>query len=145
MLEPMKRVVLDTNVLAAGYRSRAGASFAILRAIGAREIRPLVTVALFIEYEDVLKRDEHRAVHGMPLDEIDRALAGFLTLAEAVDIYYRWRPKLSDIKDEFVLEAAVNARADALITHNVRDFGTAGPEFGLRIITPGDFLKELRT
>ena len=141
----MKRVVLDTNVLAAGYWSRSGASFAILQAIAMREIRPLVTVALFIEYEDVLKRAEHLAAHKMTPVEVDRALAGFLTLAEPVEIFYRWRPRLSDAKDEFVLEAAVNAGAHALITHNVRDFGNAGAEFGLWIGTPGDFLNKVRT
>lgn len=141
----MKRVVLDTNVLAAGYRSRTGASFALLKAVGARQIRPLVTVALFIEYEAVLKRAEHVAVHRMASAEIDRALAGFLTLAEAVDVHYQWRPKLSDAKDELLLEAALNGRADALVTHNVRDFDQVRKEFKLRILRPSELLEELRT
>ncbi|MCQ1571495.1 putative toxin-antitoxin system toxin component, PIN family [Neorhizobium galegae] len=141
----MKRVVLDTNVLAAGYRSHNGASFAILQAIGFLQIRPLVTVALFLEYEAVLKRTEHMDAHGMALTDIDRALAGFLTLAEPVDVHYQWRPQLSDAKDEMVLEAAVNGHADALITHNVRDFVQAKKPFGLRILKPGELLKELRT
>ncbi|EUB96891.1 protein of unknown function DUF132 [Rhizobium sp. CF080] len=141
----MKRVVLDANVLAAGYRSHNGASFAILQAIGFLQIRPLVTVALFLEYEAVLKRTEHMDAHGMELTDIDRALAGFLTLAEPVDVHYQWRPQLSDAKDEMVLEAALNGHADALITHNVRDFVQAKKPFGLRILKPGELLKELRT
>lgn len=141
----MKRVVLDTNVLAAGYRSRGGASYAILQSIGSRQIRPLVTVALFLEYEAVLKRAEHMNVHGMAWTDIDRALAGFLTLAESVDVHYQWRPQLSDAKDEMVLDAALNGRADALITHNVRDFEQARKPFGLRILKPSELLEELRT
>ena len=30
---------------------------------------------------------------------------------------FRWRPQLADANDEMVLEAAVNGRADALVTH----------------------------
>ncbi len=40
-----------------------------------------------------------------------------------------------------VLNAAINGRADALITHNVRDFAKAGEKFGLAIVRPGKFLK----
>lgn len=141
----MKRLVLDTNVLAAGYRSRGGASFAILQLIGSLQIRPLVTVALFLEYEAVLKRTEHIDAHGMALADIDRALAGFLTLAEPVDVHYQWRPQLSDAKDEMVLEAALNGRAEVLITHNVRDFDQAKKPFGIRILRPSELLEELRT
>jgi predicted nucleic acid-binding protein len=43
-----------------------------------------------------------------------------------------------------VLEAAVNGQADALITHNVRDFAKGAERFGLRVLRPGELLKELR-
>lgn len=141
----MKRVALDTNVLAAGFRSREGASFAVLQIVASRQITPIVTVALYLEYEAVLKREEQAEVHGMTSAEVDRALAGFLTLAEMIDVRYRWRPKLSDPKDELVFEAAVNGRADALVTHNVKDFAPAKNEFGLRVLRPRELLEELRT
>jgi hypothetical protein len=32
-----------------------------------------------------------------------------------------WRPQLADPADELVLEAAVNGRASAIVTHNVPD------------------------
>ena len=48
---------------------------------------------------------------------------------------------------EMVLEAAVNARADFLVTHNGRDFASARFR-GLAVVTPAAFLahleKELR-
>jgi predicted nucleic acid-binding protein len=50
-----------------------------------------------------------------------------------------------DPADEMVLEAAVNGRADALVTHNVSDFAEAGRRFRLRVPTPGDLLKELKS
>ena len=49
---------------------------------------------------------------------------------------------MRDPGDEMVLEAAVNGSADALVTHNVRDFGPA-KTFNLRVITPAELLKEL--
>jgi predicted nucleic acid-binding protein len=41
-----------------------------------------------------------------------------------------------------VLEAAINGRADAIVTHNVRDFLPAAHRFGIEILTPGHILKE---
>jgi len=47
--------------------------------------------------------------------------------------------------DEMVLETAVNGGADALVTHNVRDFVKGAERFGLRVLRPGELLKELRS
>lgn len=141
----MWRIVLDTSILVAGLRSRNGASFAILQLVADRHVRPLVTTALFLEYEAVLRRPEHRAAHGLSIGELDRLMAGLAILAEPVDVHFRWRPQLSDPKDEMVLEAAINGRADALVTHNVRDFHSAMSRFNVRVVTPAEFLKGLRT
>lgn len=54
-------------------------------------------------------------------------------------IHFLWRPALSDPRDEFILELAVAAQCDAIVTHNVRDFAGA-TRFGVTIVTPGDFL-----
>ena len=62
-----------------------------------------------------------------------------------MDVNFRWRPQLADPNDELVLEAAVNGAADALVTHNIRDFGEAAPRFGLRVLLPRELLKELES
>jgi len=105
----------------------------------------LVTPALFLECEAMLKRPEQRLAHGLELDEIDRFLAALASACEAVEVSFQWRPQLADANDEMVLEAAVNGRADALITHNVHDFARGAERFGLRVLRPGDYLKELRS
>ena len=64
---------------------------------------------------------------------------------EPVEISFQWRPQLTDAGDEMVLEAAINGRADVLVTHNVRDFAKGAQKFGLRVLRPGELLKELRS
>ena len=134
------RAVLDTSVLVAGLRSRNGASFVLLRMAQHRRVVPLVTIALFLEYEDVLKRPEQREASKMTTDNVDRFLGGLASVAEPVEVHLRWRPQLRDAGDELVLEAAVNGRADALVTHNVADFRSAAPRFGLPLMRPGEVL-----
>lgn len=141
----MYRVVLDTDVIVTALRSMTGGSNAVLREAAHGRITPLVTPALFLEYEAVLKRPEQRLVHGLGLRDIDRFLSALAAACEAVEVSFQWRPQLSDANDEMVLETAVNGQADALITHNVRDFVKGAERFGLRALRPGEFLKELRS
>jgi putative PIN family toxin of toxin-antitoxin system len=139
------RVVLDTTVLVAGLRSRLGASNALLGLVAEERIVPLVTTSLFLEYEEVLERPEHRLATGMSEHDIAGFLAAFASAAEPVEVHFLWRPQLADPDDELVLEAAVNGGASALITHNVRDFQPAAGRFRLEVVTPGSFLKRIRS
>jgi putative PIN family toxin of toxin-antitoxin system len=102
-----------------------------------------LTTALFLEYEEVFQRPEHRLATGMSADDVEGFLAAFASAAESVEVNFRWRPQLRDSRDEFVLEAAVNGNADALVTHNVRDFRSAAQLFSLRLLLPRELLKEL--
>lgn len=138
------RVVLDTSVLVAGLRSRLGASNQVLTLVAQRRCIPLVTTAVFLEYEAVLMRPEQRLVTGMDEKDVTGFLAALASAAEPVELNFLWRPQLGDPADELMLEAAVNGHADALVTHNVRDFQAATGAFGIRILTPAMLLKELR-
>ena len=140
----MFRVVLDIDVVVAALRSVTGGSNAVLRELASGRLVALVTPALFLEYEAVLKRPEQRLVHGLSLAEVDQFLEALASACVAVEVNFRWRPQLSDADDEMVLEAAVNGGAHALITHNLKDFARAAATFDLRIMQPGQLLKELR-
>jgi len=137
------RAVLDTSVVVAALRSRIGASNRVLELVARGKVRPLASTALFLEYEEVLRRPENRLATGMSEEDVEEFLAALASAAEPVEINFRWRPQLKDPKDELVLETAVNGRAEALVTHNVRDFEPAARLFGLRILLPRDVLKEL--
>jgi putative PIN family toxin of toxin-antitoxin system len=137
------RAVLDASVVVSALRSRTGASNEVLKQVARGRVRPLASTPLFLEYEDVLHRPENRLATGMSAQDVEAFLAALASSAEAVDVNFRWRPQLKDPKDEFVLEAAVNRQAEALVTHNIRDFEPATRLFGLRILLPRELLKEL--
>jgi putative PIN family toxin of toxin-antitoxin system len=137
--------VFDTSILVAALRSRTGAANAVLREVGHQRLRPMVTTALFLEYEAVLKRPEHRLVHGLDEGGVDRFLAALASACAPVEISFHWRPQLTDADDEMVLEAAANGRADMIVTHNVKDFVAAAGRFGIRVLKPGDLLEEMRS
>jgi putative PIN family toxin of toxin-antitoxin system len=138
------RAVLDTSVILAALRSRSGASNRLVELIALGGLQPVVSTALFLEYEDVLRRPENRLATSMGDADIDGFLAAFASAAEGVEVNFRWRPLLKDPNDELVLEAAVNGRADALVTHNLGDFRAAARMFNLRVLLPRELLKELK-
>jgi putative PIN family toxin of toxin-antitoxin system len=140
----MMRIVLDTSVLVAGFRSRLGAGNATLRLVAERRLVLLATTPLFLEYEDVLKRAEHRLVHGLTSLQLDDVLEELAALIEPVELHFRWRPQVHDTNDEMVLEAAINGDADALVTYNTKDFAVAAERFNLSVLTPADLLKKVR-
>lgn len=135
--------MLDSSVVVSAFRNRLGASSRLLVLIEDGRLAPLATPALFLEYEDVLKRPEQREASSLSLAEVNAALAALAALTEPVEVRFTWRPQLADPGDEMVLEAAVNGQADALVTHNVADFALAAPRFGLTLLRPGELLERI--
>lgn len=138
------RIVLDTSVVVAGLRTRLGAGNAVLRLVAQQRVALLATPPLFLEYEDVLKRPEHRLVHGLTIDAVDEFLAEVAALIEPVEVHFQWRPQSRDPNDEMVLEAAINGRADALVTYNIADFARPAERFKISVLRPADLLKKVR-
>jgi len=136
------RLVLDTTISVAAFRSHSGASRKLLELVPARAFPPVVSPALYLEYESVLTRPEQLAVHGVSPQRIEQALVYFAGFTDKVRIHFSYRPQLRDENDEMVLEAAINGRADAIVTHNLRDFLPAAHRFGIEVLTPGRILKE---
>lgn len=132
------RIVLDTNVIIAALRSKQGASFKLLSLIGMGKFDLDLSVPLILEYEDVAKRQARslRLSH----KTIDNILDYLCQVGEWRRIFFLWRPLLKDPKDDMVLELAVEASCEYIVTFNRKDF-VGAEQFGLQVIAPKDFLR----
>ena len=96
-----------------------------------------MSATLALEYEAVGKREAQRlGIHPSAIDDIVDRLC---EVSQHHAIHFRLRPELTDPGDEFLLELAVMARCDLIVTHNVRHF-EAARRFGIGVVTPGEFL-----
>lgn len=134
------RVVLDTNVLVAALRSRRGASFRLIELLRAGAFEIAISVPLAVQYEAVLTR--HAATLGIRRIEVTTIVDYLCAVGKRQSIHFLWRPLLRDPDDEFVLEVAVAAGCQHIVTHNVRDFGGA-ERFGVGILRPNQFLRQV--
>lgn len=135
-----RQIVMDTNVFVAALRSRRGASHRLLMLIDSGKFEINVSVPLVLEYENAAKR----LIGDISLTErdIDDILDYICTVANRRKVFYLWRPFLRDPKDDMVLELAVAASCDFIVTYNKRDFQGA-ERFGLRVVTSKEFLQEI--
>ena len=134
------QIVIDTNVWIAALRSKRGASYKLLTFIDSGKFKANISVPLVLEYEDTAKR----IVGEIPLTarDIDDILDYICSVARHHKIYYLWRPFLSDPNDDMVLELAVTAECDFIVTFNQRDF-VGVEQFGLAALTPKEFLQKI--
>jgi putative PIN family toxin of toxin-antitoxin system len=135
-----REIVLDTNVLVAAFRSKRGASYELVRSIGREDWQLSVSVALALEYEDVLKRSG--LLQGITELQVDDFLDYVFKTSNLVPFVLRQRPSLRDPDDERIMEVAVQCGA-MIITHNRKDF-VGAEQLGVMVRTPAEFLKMLR-
>ncbi len=82
-------LILDTNILVAGLRSRAGASHALLRAVAGGCFELGLTASLVLEYESILKRP---GLVPVPPAEIDVSLDYLCGVGKCRPVRFRVRP-----------------------------------------------------
>ncbi len=140
----MLRLVLDTDVIVAALRSPTGASAALIGAAIDSRIVMLASVPLFFEYEAKCTSPVHWTAAGLTLEQAYIFVDGLANLIEPVKTHYLWRPALRDPNDEMVLEAAVNGRAAAIVSFNLRDFGAVPEKFGVDVMVPAVAIRRVR-
>jgi putative PIN family toxin of toxin-antitoxin system len=138
------RLVLDTDVLVAAFRSERGASRGLLIAALDERFVLLASTALWLEYEAVLTRPFQLTAMRLSAAEVRDVLAALAVVAEPVPIHFLWRPVLADAEDEHVLDLAMNGRADLLVTFNEVDFLEASRTFQIEVVAPAVALRRLR-
>jgi putative PIN family toxin of toxin-antitoxin system len=134
------QVILDTNVLFAALRSQAGVSNRLLTLLGDSRWQIHLSVPLVLEYEEVLYRNQPEL--GVSIDEIDRLINAICAIGIPHDIFFLWRPLGKDPDDEFLVELAIAASADAIISYNKVDLKQV-QAFGMQVLTPKQFLQQL--
>jgi putative PIN family toxin of toxin-antitoxin system len=134
------RIVIDTNVLISGFRSRDGTAFRLLQLIPSRKFEVHLSVPLVMEYRDVLLRQLPNLY--INEDDVGSFIGHLCSQSQLHDIYYLWRPTLRDPNDEMLLEVAVKAQCDFIVTFNGKDFKGA-EQFEVEIVSPQTFLREI--
>ena len=133
----MPIVVLDTNIMVAALLRGGGSARAVTRACLNGQYQPVIGPALLAEYEDVLGRTDLFADSVLSVNERDEVFDGFLNRCRWVEVFYAWRPNLPDESDNHLIELAVAAQADAIVTRNLRDVSRGELKFpSLRVLTP---------
>lgn len=131
------QIVIDTNVLVAGLKSRRGYAHRLLQLVGTGRFDINLSVPLVVEYEEVLYRLALDL--GITDQVVDDVLNYHCSVARLHRIFFLWRPYLPDTSDDMVLELAVKAGCDYIVTFNKRHFRGC-ERFGVQDVSPGEFL-----
>jgi len=132
-------VVLDTNVVVSAFRSRRGASFRVVAAVGSGVFDIALSVPMVLEYEAALLAQQLLEISEA---DVNTALDYLCTVGHQHEVFFLWRPTLRDPNDDMVLELAVAAGCTAIVTYNRRDFRGAD-RFGVKVWTPSELLKKV--
>ena len=138
-------IVQNTNVFVAALRSQEGASAEVLDRCLALKDQAVMGAGLLAEYEELVQRES--VWRGVPVTVAEREalLDDFCAAAVWHPVYFRWRPNLPDADDDHVLELAIAAGVQHLVTHNTRDFGRGELKFTIPlVVTPAQHLKAVK-
>ena len=130
-----ERVVIDTNVLISGLLSATSTpAQAVDKAVtNAQPVATLETLRDLIEKLHSPKFDRY-----VRQERRDALLERVASLVEIIDVLQAIRAS-RDPKDDKLLEAAVNGRADVIVTGD-KDLLDLNPFRGIAILTPADYL-----
>lgn len=138
------RIVLDTATFISAIRSNTGAAAEIVRLAVLEKLTLLMDYKLVCEYRDVALRPGHIAASGRTPEDVEAVIDALESIATPVFVKTSPRPLSLDENDDMVLDVAINGQADVVVTNNVKDFAPTARRFGIKVLTPRDFLTEIR-
>lgn len=136
------RAVVDTNVVVSGVLSPDGAPPEIFARWRDEQFEFAVSAPLLREYRRALAYDRVRRVHRLNDDELDELVARLKRFATIVEPTTSLAVVLDDPDDNRVLECAVAAAAEVIVTGD-KHLRSLGGFRGIRILSPADFLAYL--
>jgi putative PIN family toxin of toxin-antitoxin system len=136
------KIVVDTNVFIGAILSSQGLNRELIRRCLLGEYQPIMSNALYLEYESVIEREEIIAKCKLDRSKVNELLDGFVSVSEWVYIYYSWRPNLRDEGDNHVIELAIAGNAQIVATNNLKDFRGSELTFPqLQILNPHQIIR----
>ena len=137
-----KIIVVDTSVLVSALLGPGGPGREVFRRCLQGSYVPLLSNALFLEYEAVSSRDRIRKHCALGSAELRELLNAIYSVCQWVPVYYLWRPNLQDENDNFLVELAVAGNASCIVTNNTRDLKASELSFPeLKVLTPQQLLR----
>ncbi|MCH2248064.1 MAG: putative toxin-antitoxin system toxin component, PIN family [Crocosphaera sp.] len=136
------KIVVDTSVFVSSLIGTQGPSRELIRCCLRGEYQPLMGNALFCEYESVINREEILAKCPLTSSEIEVLFQAFLSVSQWVNIYFLWRPNLTDEADNHLIELAMAGNASSIVTNNLKDFQNTDLLFpNLSIVRPEQIIR----
>lgn len=104
-----------------------------------------ISVPLYLEYKTVMLATVEKRKTPLSKIQTEAILAALANFGAEVPIFFRLRPNLKDENDNMVFECAANFGAEAIVTHNVKDFRARDLlGYDISIMRPGEFLEMMR-
>jgi len=135
----MTPAVFDSNVIISGAAWRGAAPFGCLVAVARQRVEVFTSNWILEEVERTLKRligERELGWDPMPV------FNWFVENAQRVDLAPTGKPRSRDPKNDPILGTALSARARYLVT-NDKDLLVLERPFGIAIVSPAEFLREL--
>ncbi len=135
----MKAVTLDTNTLISGLLWD-GNEARIIEKAEKKEIRLFISQEILEEIEGVLKREKFSKRLEDKEYTVEKAVAKVALISTLIEPTYKINVIKEDPDDNRVLECAVSAKADVIISGNAHLLNLAKYK-GINIISANNFIK----
>ncbi len=136
-------IIVDTNIIISALYSQKGASFKIFNYCLNDKIRFAISPLVFMEYIVKVSEKINNGFITISMNDFIVLLKRFLENSEIITQPILQRPTLPDVGDDKILECAISANTDYIITFNIKDFPKRIiSKYGIKVLRPKEYLKK---